>query len=52
MNILSNLENVNLNLGPEMSQFVNATRAMSSKDKGLALDSFDHVKKVHNSFAT
>jgi Ubiquitin carboxyl-terminal hydrolase, family 1 len=52
MNILSNLENANLSLGPEMSQFVNATRAMSSKDKGLALDAFDHVKKVHNSFAT
>jgi ubiquitin carboxyl-terminal hydrolase L5 len=50
MNIISNLENINF--GPEMTQFVNSTRAMSSKDRGLALDSFEHVKKVHNSFAT
>ncbi|KAF7504117.1 hypothetical protein GJ744_002686 [Endocarpon pusillum] len=50
MNILSNIENVNL--GPEMSQFFIATSDMSSKDKGLALDAFEHVRKVHNSFAT
>ena len=50
MNILSNLENVNL--GPEMSQFFTATNDMSSKDKGLALHAFEHVRKVHNSFAT
>ncbi|ERF71399.1 hypothetical protein EPUS_07427 [Endocarpon pusillum Z07020] len=50
MNILSNIENVNL--GPEMSQFFMATSDMSSKDKGLALHAFEHVRKVHNSFAT
>lgn len=50
MNILSNVENINL--GPEVAQFITATSDMSSKDRGLALDSFDHVRKVHNSFAT
>jgi ubiquitin carboxyl-terminal hydrolase L5 len=50
MNIISNLENVNL--GPEITQFVTATSDMSSKEKGLALDYFEHIRKVHNSFAT
>lgn len=49
MNIVSNLENIDL--GPEVSRFVTETRELSSKDKGLALDSFEHVRKVHNSFA-
>jgi Ubiquitin carboxyl-terminal hydrolase, family 1 len=50
MNIVSNMENVDL--GAEISQFVTATSDMTSKDKGLALDSFGHVRKIHNSFAT
>jgi ubiquitin carboxyl-terminal hydrolase L5 len=50
MNIVSNVENINL--GPEITQFLTDTSDMSSKEKGLALDSFDHVRKVHNSFAT
>jgi len=50
MNILSNIENINL--GPEITQFITATSDMSSKDKGLSLDSFEHIRKVHNSFAT
>lgn len=50
MNILSNLDHVNLGL--EISQFITTTSDISSKDKGLALDSFEHVRKVHNSFAT
>lgn len=50
MNLISNIENINV--GPDVNQFISATSDMSSKDKGLALDSFEHVRKVHNSFAT
>ena len=50
MNIINNSQGVNL--GPHLSTFRKDTQTMTPKDRGLALDSFDHVRDVHNSFAT
>jgi ubiquitin carboxyl-terminal hydrolase L5 len=50
MNIINNHPNVSL--GPELNAFRNQTKAMSPKERGLALDHFDHVRDRHNSFAT
>ncbi|ETN37909.1 uncharacterized protein HMPREF1541_07532 [Cyphellophora europaea CBS 101466] len=50
MNIINN--HPSINLGPELNAFRNQTKNMSPKDRGLALDSFEHVREKHNSFAT
>ena len=50
MNIINN--RADLNLGIDLNAFRLHTTPMSSKDKGIALDGFDHVRNVHNSFAT
>ena len=49
MNIINNRSDIRL--GENLEQFRTSTAALSSKDRGLALDSFDHVRDVHNSFA-
>ncbi len=50
MNIINN--HAGLELGAKLDSFRAATLDMSPKDRGLALDHFDHVRNVHNSFAT
>lgn len=50
MNIVNN--HPDISLGPELNAFREKTKDMSPKDRGLALDSFDHVRDAHNSFAT
>ena len=50
MNVINNHEA--LNLGPRLNDFRTNTLDLSPKDRGLALDQFDHVREVHNSFAT
>ena len=50
MNLINN--RADLNLGVDLNAFRLHTTPMSSKDKGIALDGFDHVRNVHNSFAT
>ena len=49
MNIINNRQDVRL--GKQLERFRSATAMLSSKDRGLALDGFDHVRNVHNSFA-
>ena len=46
------ISNSNLSLGTRLDEFRRTTMPMSPKDRGLALDRFDHVRDVHNSFAT
>ena len=50
LNIINNCPAVNL--GSHLSVFREQTQKLSSKDKGRELDRFDHVREVHNSFAT
>jgi ubiquitin carboxyl-terminal hydrolase L5 len=50
MNIINNRQDVQL--GEQLEQFRTSTAQLSSKDRGLALDAFDHVRNIHNSFAT
>jgi ubiquitin carboxyl-terminal hydrolase L5 len=50
MNIINN--HSELDLGQRLNDFRTATLNMSPKDRGVALDYFDHVRDVHNSFAT
>jgi ubiquitin carboxyl-terminal hydrolase L5 len=49
MNIINNRQDVQVS--EQLDQFRSATAGLSSKDKGLELDRFDHVRDVHNSFA-
>ena len=49
MNVINNRQD--LQLGEQLEQFRTFTAKLSSKDRGLALDAFDHVRNVHNSFA-
>jgi ubiquitin carboxyl-terminal hydrolase L5 len=50
MNIINN--RTGLELGPNLNSFRAQTLDMTPKDRGFALDKFDHVRDVHNSFAT
>ena len=52
MNILGNAHVEKQDIGPQLSHFLADTRGMSSKERGILLDQFEHVRKVHNSFAT
>ncbi len=49
MNVINNHDK--LDLGLQLNGFRAATQGLSPKDRGLALDQFDHVRDVHNSFA-
>lgn len=50
MNIINNRTSVSL--GDDLRAFKNNTMNLSPKNRGLALDSFEIVRDVHNSFAT
>jgi len=50
MNIINNRQDIQL--GEQIERFRMSTAQLSSKKRGLALDAFDHVRNVHNSFAT
>ena len=50
MNIINN--HATINLGEVLNDFRKNTIEMSPKERGLALDAFDFVRDVHNSFAT
>ena len=50
MNIVNNHSTVNL--GQALNDFKADTIGMTPKERGLALDDFDHARDVHNSFAT
>lgn len=50
MNIINNC--VDLDLGEQLNTFRSQTATMTPMDRGIALDSFDHVRDVHNSFST
>ncbi|KAJ9644839.1 hypothetical protein H2204_001301 [Knufia peltigerae] len=50
MNIVNN--HPNIDLGSSLNDFRTKTMSMTPKERGLALDAFDHVREVHNSFAT
>lgn len=50
MNIINN--HVDLDLGRMLNTFRAETMDMTPKERGVALDGFDHVRDVHNSFAT
>ena len=50
MNILNNCPG--LSLGKDLDEFREATRDMTPKDRGLALDAYEHARDKHNSFAT
>ncbi|ETI25273.1 hypothetical protein G647_04648 [Cladophialophora carrionii CBS 160.54] len=50
MNIVNN--HATINLGENLNAFRSSTIDMTPKDRGLALDQFDFVRDVHNSFAT
>ena len=50
MNIINN--RTDLELGEELQRFKASTQNLLPKARGLALDSFESVRNVHNSFAT
>jgi ubiquitin carboxyl-terminal hydrolase L5 len=50
MNIINN--HATVNLGQALNEFRAETMDMAPKDRGIALDHFDFVRDVHNSFAT
>ena len=50
--LLNIINNSRLSLGTRLDEFRRTTMDMSPKDRGLAIDQFDHVRDVHNSFAT
>lgn len=50
MNVINNRPDVQL--GDTLEHFRSSTKDLSSKDRGLALDDFEHVRKAHNSFAS
>lgn len=50
MNIIIN--RTDLDLGDGLRKFKDSTHNLSPKDRGLALDSLESVRDVHNSFAT
>ncbi|TKA78378.1 hypothetical protein B0A55_04726 [Friedmanniomyces simplex] len=49
LNIVNNIPG--LNLGPEPKKFRDFTQDMDPLSRGDAVDSFDFVKRIHNSFA-
>jgi len=49
LNIIYNIPN--LHLGPELQYFHNITAELDPLDRGDAIDGFEIVKKIHNSFA-
>ncbi len=49
MNVINNRSDIHL--GEHLERIRTSTATLSSKDRGLALDGFDHVRDVHNSFA-
>ncbi|RVX74903.1 hypothetical protein B0A52_01180 [Exophiala mesophila] len=50
MNIINNRSG--LDLGSSLNEFRAKTIDMTPKDRGIALDRYDHVRDVHNSFST
>ncbi|KAK4497197.1 hypothetical protein PRZ48_011647 [Zasmidium cellare] len=50
LNIVNNIPG--LQMGQELRNFKTFTEAMSPMEKGDAIDSFDFVRRIHNSFAT
>ncbi len=50
MNIVNN--HGGIDLGRSLNDFRTNTMNMTPKERGVALDAFDHVREVHNSFAT
>ncbi|OAG44034.1 hypothetical protein AYO21_01886 [Fonsecaea monophora] len=50
MNIVNN--HATVNLGQPLNDFRATTMHLTPVERGLALDRFDHVRDVHNSFAT
>lgn len=50
INIVNNVPG--LNLGPELREFKNKTRGMDPIARGDAVDQFDFLRRIHNSFAT
>ncbi|KAI1625493.1 ubiquitin carboxyl-terminal hydrolase L5 [Exophiala viscosa] len=50
LNIMNNHSGIDL--GPPLNEFRENTLKMTPKERGIALDAFDHVRDVHNSFAT
>ncbi|KIV81872.1 hypothetical protein PV11_04022 [Exophiala sideris] len=50
MNIINNHSGIDL--GTPLNEFREDTLKMTPKERGIALDEFDHVRDVHNSFAT
>ena len=50
MNIINN--RIDLDLGEELNNFRAQTDSMTPTDRGVALDKFEHVRNVHNSFST
>jgi hypothetical protein len=49
MNIINNQPD--LNLGEQLTAFKQKTALLSPKDRGFALDDFQFVKDIHNSFS-
>ncbi|KAF2717860.1 cysteine proteinase [Polychaeton citri CBS 116435] len=49
LNIINNIPD--LKTGKELRDFAKFTRDMTPLDRGIAIDSFDFVRRVHNSFA-
>jgi ubiquitin carboxyl-terminal hydrolase L5 len=50
LNIINNHKCIDF--GMPLTEFRERTSKMTPKDRGLAIDQFDHVRNVHNSFAT
>jgi ubiquitin carboxyl-terminal hydrolase L5 len=50
MNIINN--HMSLDLGQQLNKFRFDTLSLTPKERGTALDQFDPVRNVHNSFAT
>jgi ubiquitin carboxyl-terminal hydrolase L5 len=50
LNIINNHKCIDF--GMPLDEFRERTSKMTPKDRGLAIDRFDHVRNVHNSFAT
>jgi ubiquitin carboxyl-terminal hydrolase L5 len=39
-------------LGSELNQFRSSTNGMTPRDRGIALDGFAYIRRIHNSFST
>ncbi|KAL6703466.1 hypothetical protein ACN47E_009640 [Coniothyrium glycines] len=51
INILMNSDNTEVDIGEHLSQFKDFTSDFTPFQRGEALDSFEFVKRIHNSFA-